>query len=88
MLKISIIEAIGEPVRLKLDGQVSGRWVECLENTCEAELKKSARVAIDLSSVSFLDRDGIALLRNMADCGIEILNASPFLAEQIRKAAP
>ena len=56
-----------------------------LQRTCEAELKKGARVTIDLKNVSFADRDGIALLRSLTDCRVELLNPLPFIAEQIRK---
>jgi ABC-type transporter Mla MlaB component len=87
VLKISISEASSEMATLHLEGKLSGKWVECLANTCEAELKNSTRVGIDMKSISFVDRKGIALLRNMADCGIEILNPLPFIAEQITNAA-
>jgi len=88
MLRISVNEVVGEGVTLCLDGQVAGRWVKLLQKTCEAELKKGARVTIDLRNVSFADRDGIALLRSLTDCRVELLNALPFIAEQIRNATP
>jgi ABC-type transporter Mla MlaB component len=84
MLRISITEAAGEQViTLQLDGQVSGRWVELLHKTFEIQLKKGAQVTIDLRNVSFADRDGIALLRDLANRRVQILNALPFIADQI-----
>jgi ABC-type transporter Mla MlaB component len=88
MLRISLIEAAGEPTMLRLDGQVTGRWVKLLQKTCEAQLKKGGRVTIDLRNVSFADRDGIALLRSLTNRRVEILNALPFIAEQVKKATP
>jgi ABC-type transporter Mla MlaB component len=88
MLKISVIGVAGEPVTLRLDGQVTGRWVKLLQNTCDAQLKNGARVTIELKNVSFVDRDGIAFLQSLTDRRVEILNALPFIAEQIRKATP
>ena len=79
-------EAVGEPVTLSLDGHVTGRWVKLLRRMCEAQLKKGARVSLDLKNVSFADRDGIALLQSLTNRRVEILNALPFIAEQIRKA--
>ena len=76
----------GEEVTLRLDGQVTGRWVKLLKTECEARLRKDARVSIDLSNVSFADRDGIALLRSLTERKVEILNALPFITEQISKA--
>jgi len=83
VLRISIIEAASELVTLQLDGQVSGRWVQLLQATCEIQLKKDVRVTIDLKNISFVDRDGIALLKSLRDHRVEILNALPFIAEQI-----
>ncbi|MGA8145186.1 MAG: STAS domain-containing protein [Candidatus Acidiferrales bacterium] len=87
-MKITITTATDALIVLHLEGKVSGRWVECLENTCAAELKDAARAVIDLSGVSFLDRAGITLLKNLAECGVEIVNALPFITEQIRNAGP
>ena len=85
MLRISASEVAGEPLMLRLDGQVNGQWVKLLQKTCEARLKKGVRVTIDLKNVSFADRDGIALLRSLKDRRVEILNALPFIAEQIKR---
>ena len=88
MLKISADEAVGEPILLRLDGQIAGRWVNLLRGTCEVWLKNGSRVVMDLKNVSFADREGIELLRNLADRGVEILNAVPFIFEQIRRTTP
>jgi ABC-type transporter Mla MlaB component len=85
MLRISANEVAGEPLTLRLDGQLNGQWVKLLQRTYEAQLKKGVQVALDLKNVSFADRDGIALLRNLKDRGVEILNALPFIAEQIKR---
>lgn len=85
MLRISANELAGESVLLQLDGQISGEWIKLLEGTCEAQLKNGAQVSLDLRNVSFADRDGIALLRSLADRQVEILNALPFIAEQIKR---
>jgi len=86
MLRISVIESSGETVTLHLDGQVTGRWAKLLKRMCEVQLKKDVRITIELRNVSFADRDGIALLRNLTERQVKILNALPFIAEQISKA--
>src|SRR5690348_1251104 len=85
MLKISADEAVGEPILLRLDGQITGQWVKLLRGTCEVSLENGSRVAVDLKNVSFSDREGIELLRNLADRGVEVLNALPFIFEQIKR---
>ena len=86
MLRISIVKSSGETVTLHLDGQVTGRWAKLLKRMCEVQLKKDVRITIELRNVSFADRDGIALLRNLTERQVKILNALPFIAEQISKA--
>lgn len=88
MLRISTDEAVAEPILLRLDGQITGRWVKLLWGTCEAWLRNGSRVVVDVKNVSFADREGIDLLRNLADRGVEIANALPFIFEQIRRAKP
>ena len=84
MLRISTNEPAGKSVLLQLDGRLTERWVKLLQGTCEAQLKNGAELSIDLRNVSFADRDGIALLRSLADRQVAILNALPFIAEQIK----
>jgi len=73
-------------VNLRLDGQVTGRWVEVLRRSCDRALRRGARLTLDLGHVSFADSDGIVLIRSLIDRHVRLMNASPFLAEQIRRA--
>src|SRR5258708_19852444 len=84
MLRISANEATGEAITLRLDGQVSGRWVKLLEGTCEAQLNKGARVIIDLKNVSFADRDGAHLFRSLQDRKGNSQNPFPSIPSQTR----
>ena len=87
VLKISIMESAGEVVTLELEGQISGRWVDLLQLTTEDYLYRGAQLTLDLGKVCFSDRDGIALLKNLADRQVAIHKASPFIAQQIGLAA-
>jgi anti-anti-sigma regulatory factor len=86
MLKISTIESTEELAKIRIDGQISGEGVKLLQNTCKAQLKKGLKLTVDLQNVSFVDRDGIAVLRKLEQRNVEFLNASLFITEQIRKA--
>lgn len=85
MLRISTTETTAEEVKLRIDGQISGRWVKLLQKTCEGQLARELGVTIDLRNVSFVDREGIALLRRLARRQVEFVNALPFIAEQMKK---
>ena len=86
VLKISITESAGEAVMLQLEGQISGKWVDLLQLTAEDYLYRGAQLTLDLGKVHFSDRDGFALLKNLADRQVAILNPSPFIAQQIGSA--
>jgi hypothetical protein len=85
MLKVSTSKAADGAVTLRLDGQVAGPWVNVLQGACDEHLLKGSPVVLDLRNVSFADREGIELLRGLANRRAEFRNASPFLVEQMRK---
>lgn len=88
MLKISDAGTPGPDVTLRLDGEVTGRWVEVLRRSCDVALRGGARLTLDLSHVSFADAEGIALLRSLANRQVLLVNASPFVTQQVRRARP
>jgi anti-anti-sigma regulatory factor len=85
MLKISTIESTEELVKIRIDGQISGEGVKLLQSTCKAHLEQGLKLSVDLQNVSFVDRDGIAVLRKLQQRKVEFLNTSLFITEQIRK---
>ena len=87
MLKISDF-GTDLDVTLRLDGQVAGRWVQVLRSSCDLALRRGARLTLDLSHVSFADDEGIVLLTSLIDRQVRLVNASPFMAEQMKRATP
>jgi hypothetical protein len=68
---------------LKLEGSVSGPWVEELQKTWSAisGAVKTGRVTVDLAAVSFVDDRGRQLLLHMQKAGALLKEASPFLQQ-------
>ena len=84
MLKIVLIETARETPTLRLEGRVIGPWVDELRRSCEPVLDRGARLSLDLSDVSFVDRDGVELFRSLQKRQVMLLNCSGFVAEQLR----
>ncbi len=84
MLKIVYSETSRNNSTLQLEGQVVGPWVEVLRRSCEAILSAGDKLILDLSEVSFLDRDGIDLVRSLTNRNVALLNCSRFVVEQLR----
>jgi anti-anti-sigma regulatory factor len=90
MLRISksAVENEGGATHLRLEGQVTGPWVEELRRVCTETSGNNGhstdRLVIDLAGVSFLDADGIALFHELAARRVLFTNCSSFVAEQLR----
>ena len=93
MLRISqrAAENKGGATYLRLEGQVTGAWVEELRGVCTETLGNNGHstehLVIDLAGVSFLDADGIALFHELAARQVVFTNCSSFVAEQLRGVA-
>src|SRR5262249_5278988 len=80
-----------EPRLLRLEGQVTGPWVEELRRVCaETAVNGGHRrhsLLLELAGVSCLDADGIALFRELASRQVLFTNCSLFIAEQLKGVA-
>jgi hypothetical protein len=70
---------------LQLEGHLVGPWVMELDRLCEESVADGRVFSIDLAALSFADRHGISLLKNLRGRGTPVLNGSPFLREQLNE---
>lgn len=84
MLKIVCSQPAGNLSRLKLEGRVIGPWVDELRRVSEKILASGATLTFDLSEVTFVDREGIELFRNLRNRQAVFLNSSVFVTEQLK----
>ena len=61
---------------IRIAGRLSSTAVEHLENACDPGEKPAV---IDLSNLLFADDDGINAIRAIADKGVQVRGASPFV---------
>jgi anti-anti-sigma regulatory factor len=92
MLRISgITEREPTDTTLRLEGQVAGPWVAELRRVCseamEVDGPRDTALVLDLTGVSFLDADGIALFRELSRHRVQFTNGSAFIAEQLKGVA-
>ena len=70
MLKITFKDTPGV-TKVKLEGKLSGPWVEELERSwTEHSPQASKNVIIDLTDVTYIDPEGKRLLARMVDRGV------------------
>ncbi len=71
-------------VTIKADGRLlSGDTAELLR-ACQ---QYSGSVVIDLSDLSFADREGMAVLRMLRGCGARLVGARPYVARALEDEA-
>ena len=88
MLKISEGKRTQQTTMLRLEGRLVGPWVAELEQICEPLLSGVRRLELELAEVAFVDEPGIALLTRLKVQGAMLLNASPFVEEQLKSPTP
>jgi anti-anti-sigma regulatory factor len=86
MLRISRDEAINGSVNVRLEGAITGPWVEETKRACEAAAAPGDKLRLDLGGVSFVDRGGLKLLAQLRKTNAVLENCSAFLAAQLRSA--
>jgi hypothetical protein len=88
MLRVTVVESSSEAVRLRVEGRVTGRWVEELRSSCDVHaLGDGIRLTLDLADVSFVDPAGIELLKELRGRCVTLLSPSPFVAAQLKNVA-
>jgi ABC-type transporter Mla MlaB component len=84
MLKISETKPVRRTITLRLEGRIVGPWVEELQQVCEPLVSNGCRLALDLAEVVFVDEKGVAALSGLTARGTKLINATPFVVEQLK----
>jgi anti-anti-sigma regulatory factor len=84
MLKISALEPAPGILMLLLEGRIVDVETEQLVEAAEKVLSAGQRLTLDFAGVTFVSRKGVTLLRDLTAREVRIVNASGFIAEQLR----
>ena len=87
MLRITEVTSNGKAARIRLEGQVIGPYVMEVQKSCEKLLKAGRALALDMADVSFVDRNGVTLFKELARRSVSLVNCSAFLTEQLKEDA-
>jgi hypothetical protein len=88
MLRITIVESSKIAVTLRIEGRITGLWVEELRTACKVHtFPDDVQLSLELADISFADAAGIALLRELRTRGVGLIRITPFLAEQLKEGA-
>ena len=81
MLRIERVQNKAGATTVRATGRLSGPWIAELERSL-ADVSQDV-VTLDLTDVSYVDRDGIEYLHMLRRLALVDLRCSAFVAEQI-----
>ena len=85
MLRITVVESSNIAVTLRVEGRITGPWVEELRTACNLHtFSDEVQLSLELGDISYADAAGIALLRELRNCGVCLIGTTPFLTEQLK----
>jgi anti-anti-sigma regulatory factor len=87
MLRITASET-PTAVTLKLEGRIASAWVAELRNECQARLHGRRRLRLDFQHVTFVDRSGVLMLRELACPQLSIVNCPTLVREGLETVRP
>ena len=80
-MKITKITEDDTCVTLKLEGRIVGQWVNELNKECKKYMGKRSRLNLDLSGATFVDDQGIKMLRAVVGDQVKLIRSSLLLSE-------
>jgi hypothetical protein len=81
VLKVTRVSRGVPALTVKLEGQLLRPWVAAVRDACRARGRRSSRLLLDLTAVSYADAAGAELLRDLVGEGVEIAACSGFVGE-------
>lgn len=88
VLRISRIDQNGVGLCLKVEGRLSGEWVELLEGELAEASRLTAILSLDLAAVDFASAQATEVLRAATARGVRVVACSPFLSKFLVPSTP
>jgi anti-anti-sigma regulatory factor len=76
MLRITQVSEDSDQVCLKVEGRVTGDWVSELDRTCGSCLSQRRHITLDVSDVTYIDRQGVETLKRILGENVRLRGAS------------
>lgn len=81
MLRITKTLESRSLVTLKVEGRIVSEWVPVLKEECLRALRERQQVRLDLSDVSFIDRRGAEMLKQIESENLQIINCPALIQD-------
>lgn len=85
MLRITEVADSPSVVTLRMEGRVVSEWVAVLEEEVLKHLRQAREVRLDFSGVTFIDRRGVEMLRQIPGDRLQITNCSGLVGDLLSR---
>jgi hypothetical protein len=86
MIRVTVVEATPESVRLRVEGRLTGPSVAELQQSCVVNaLIDGIQLNLDVGDVTFVDAVGIELLEALRRRGVNLLHVPLVVAGHLRE---
>jgi anti-anti-sigma regulatory factor len=79
VLRITTVDGNGQIPTLKLEGRIDAAQSGELTRAAMLAFAGSARLLLDMSGVTFVDRAGVTVVHGLCIRGAELTGCSPFI---------
>ena len=84
-MRIFEVTDVDGSVVLRLEGKMRDQWVDELRHLSSEILQKpGSRLVLDLAEITFIDTDGLELLRELSSRHVKLNNCSLFVTHQLK----
>jgi len=81
VIRITEISESADSVTLKVEGRIVFEWVTTLQQHCLKWLQGKREVLLDFSGVTYIDLNGVAMLKRMISPKLRLINSSALITE-------
>lgn len=87
LVRTAVMRVSEDAAGLVVEGRIAGPWVDELRRAARERAVRAnagsalAATSVDLAAVTYVDAEGVALLKELVAAGVRVRAASPFVAE-------
>ena len=85
MFRVTSDRESGADVTLRLEGRLTGAWVDEFAKALDGAINRNEKVTMDLDGLSFVDHRGIAIIQGALGRGVRCMGGSEFISALIQE---
>ncbi|WNM64129.1 hypothetical protein [Candidatus Nitrospira neomarina] len=82
MIRITLMDTAEKHTTMKVEGRIVSDWIEVMETEFKNLLAEGKIVALDLSEVTFVEPEGVHMIRGILDKGC-VLSSCPLFIHHV-----